>query len=174
MRRVLLACLLWVAVALPPVAARAAGQPSPVQVVESFYGRYLKLGVSGLPDRKQTETLTPFLSADLAKLLAMARGRQAAAIKAHPGDKPPWDDGDLFSSLFEGAQRFRVDQATVSDRNATVPVHLENRTGDQTTRWTDTFVLTRAADGWRISDVKMGGDWAFKQGATLRKTLGAR
>ena len=152
---------------------RASGQEPPAQVVERFYGVYLKLGVSGLPDQKQSRALQPFLAADLDKVLAAAGRKQADAIKRHPDEKPPWGDGDLFSSLFEGAQRFKVGEATVTGGRATVPVQLESRDGGSVTRWTDTFVLGLEDGGWRISDVKMGGQWAFKQGTTLRKTLGA-
>jgi hypothetical protein len=172
MRRAGFSCLLFLVWGTFPVAAETSDRESATRIVERFYHVYLKLGVSGLPDRKQSKALEPFLSRDLGKLLAAARQRQAAEIRRYPGDKPPWDDGDLFSSLFEGAQHFQVDAASVSAKKATVPVHL-SRNGKAIVRWTDTFVLTLTKDGWRICDIKMGGAWAFKQGETLRKILTA-
>jgi hypothetical protein len=169
---------LWlVALALGAISlntAQSSDQEPPARVVERFYGIYLKLGVSGLPGEKQFESLKPFLDADLNKILTAARRKQAEAIKRHPGEKPPWGDGDLFSSLFEGAQRYKVGEAAVHGRRATVPVQLEYRDSRSDTRWTDTFVLLLERGEWRISDVKMGGQWPFRQGATLRKVLSAQ
>jgi hypothetical protein len=172
MRSVGFPCLLFLVWGTFPVAAETSNRETPTHIVEGFYDVYLKLGVSGLPDRKQSEALGPFLSRELRELLTLARQRQAAEIRRHPGDKPPWDDGDLFSSLFEGAQYFKVDAASVSTNNATVRVHLR-RDGTAVIRWTDTFVLTLTTEGWCISNITMGGEWAFKRGKTLRKILTA-
>jgi hypothetical protein len=55
-----------------------------------------------------------------------------------------------------------------------VPVHLEYRgRSSSVSRWEDTLVLVRTRAGWRVWDIKLNGDWQFKNGASLRGVLGA-
>lgn len=170
-----LACTISLAVLLLvcPTPAGAVDRSNPATVASQFYRAYLKLKISGLPDDKQYKVLEPLLSSDLQKLLQAAREKQEKFIKEHPDEKPPWADGAIFSSLFEGASGFRLGSATVRGNRARVPVHLEYRDGKDRTRWTDTLVLIRSGDGWRVWDILLNGQWEFKMGSSLRQILQA-
>jgi hypothetical protein len=37
--------------------------------------------------------------------------------------------------------------------------------------WTDTLLLVRTADGWKIDDIAYGGSWAFGNKGRLSDTL---
>lgn len=62
------------------------------------------------------------------------KSTRAKLIQEHPDEKPPRGDGDLFTSLFEGAQSFRLGRPTVLGNRAEVPVHLAYVEGGSTTR----------------------------------------
>ena len=144
---------------------------SPQAIAGRFYRTYLKLNVRGLPNEKELKALSPFLSGDLQQLFNDARSTQQKYIREHPDDKPPWIEGNLFTSLFEGANSFRLGAPRIKGTRAEVPVFLAYRGGGSTSRWSDVLVLTRTRDGWRVWDILLQGDWAFKSGASLRSIL---
>ena len=154
---------------LQPAAAQAS--PSARQAANRFYRTYLKLKILGLPNSEQMKALTPLITADLNDLFETARKTQAKFIQDHPDEKPPWADGDLFTSLFEGAQSFRLGRPTANGDRAEVPVHLTYHQGGSTTRWSDVIVLVRDKKRWLVSDILLKGEWAFKSGDSLRKNL---
>ena len=162
--------LFFLLVAWAPVAGQV-NRTTPDVTADRFYRTYLKFNVRGLPNEKELKALSPFLSRDLQQLFKDARSTQQKYIREHPDDKPPWDDGDLFTSLFEGANSFRLGAPRKKGARAEVPVYLAYRGGGSTTRWSDVLVLTRTRDGWRVWDILLKGEWAFKSGASLRSIL---
>ena len=149
----------------------AQAQPTPSQAANNFYRTYLKLNIRGLPSDEQMKVLSPLITADLKVLFENAQKEQAKFIKDNPDEKPPWADGDLFTSLFEGAQSFRLGRARAQRGRAEVPVHLAYTQGGSTSRWSDVLVLVRKGNRWLVSDILLKGDWAFKSGASLRANL---
>src|SRR5262245_51535624 len=85
---------------------------TPATVVDAFYKAYLRLRVDGLPSAQQQRTLSPYLSERLKTLITRARAVQDRAMREHPDEKPPWADGCLFASLFEGPRRFKVSRVS--------------------------------------------------------------
>jgi hypothetical protein len=154
-------------------AGAAAQQPSPKEAADRFYQMYLRMHISGLPDDEQSKLLFPLLSPDLRQLIEAARVEQDKAIKEHPDEKPPWIEGDLLSSLWEGAQSFKVGAQTVRGDRADVTVQLTYESGDSTLRWSDTLVLVHDADDWLVDDILLNGEWDFKSGGSLRQILGS-
>jgi hypothetical protein len=134
----------------------------------SFYRAYLRLNVRGLPDSRQLTSLSPFLSSELVHLFKEAGREQAKYIREHPGEKPPWVEGDLFSSSFEGATSFRIGPAKVDGGRARVSIHLASRGVRGDADWTDTLVLTRTKQGWRVWNILYNG------GESLRSSLSER
>ena len=147
---------------------------SPTRAAEQFYRTYLKLKINGLPNDHQLKILSPLITSDLKSLLVTARQIQAKYTQEHPDEKPPWADGDLFSSLFEGAQSYRIGRATHRGELVEVPVQLKYEQGGSTTRWSDVLVLVRTGNRWLVSDILLKGEWAFKSGESLRSILSSR
>ena len=115
-----------------------------------FYQKYLELNVRGLPDEKELKALSPYLSEDLRKLFEKAQLEQEQFIAENPAEKPPWIDGDMFTSLFEGAQSFKVGEVRSHSVHTDVNITLEYREGGETFRWNDTLVLIKTKEGWQF------------------------
>ncbi|MBU3677181.1 MAG: DUF3828 domain-containing protein [Chitinophagaceae bacterium] len=99
------------------------------------------------------------LSTDLAALLQQAieaETNDAALTKAgpFPTDKPMLIEGDIFSSLYEGRTSAKVKSIRYKDNNALVVMDLENK--PYNTKWSDTAVLTKEGNTWKIDNVLFG------------------
>lgn len=174
MKTFLFAAVVVLALSLGQSVCAQSPRSSPSRAAEQFYRTYLKLKINGLPNDQQLKILSPLISSDLKELFVTARKIQAKYIQEHPDEKPPWADGDLFSSLFEGAQSYRIGR--VADRGdiAEVPVQLAYQQGGSTTRWSDVLILVRTGNRWLVSDILMKGEWQFKSGSSLRSILSSR
>lgn len=152
-------------------AAEEKDAPGPREVAKVFYGELRRLGVTGLPNGSDWEVLKVRVSEELAAAVVRAQKEQAEFIKANPCEKPPWIEGDLFSSLFEGPQKFEIGEAKVEGDKAEVPVGCVHSSGGDTAKWTDTLLLVKTGEGWRIDDVRYGGKWDFALTGTLKEGL---
>lgn len=139
------------------------------QSITNFYRAYRELKFSGLPDSQQTAKLVPHLSKGLRAALKKAQAEQARCVKAHPNDKPPWSEGDLFSSNFEGFTSVKVGTATKGEYSLEF-TYIEN---GKTIRWQDRVAVVKENGGWVIDDVVYGRAHGFTSGygANLRKSL---
>ncbi|MFA6957906.1 MAG: hypothetical protein WC538_18725 [Thermoanaerobaculia bacterium] len=146
---------------------------SPEATVNAFYGICIEEKVTGLPTDKQFEELRPLISESLANLLADARMEQAEFSRENPYEKPPWIEGDLFSSLFEGPTRFTAGKGVVKGNRATVTVSFgDDSAGETPFEWKDDVLLVLNADGdWVIDDIVYRGDWDFASKGTLSDAL---
>ena len=90
-----------------------AQQPSPRAAAERFYAAYMQLHVSGLPDAEQSKVLMPLFTPSVRRLFQAAALEQDRAMREQPDEKPPWVEGDLMSSLWEGAQDYAVGDPNV-------------------------------------------------------------
>lgn len=170
------------AVAAPPAALPAA---APELVVADLYAALAAARPSGAPTDAQRLTLAPLLTAELTGLLQRADAARSAARVAAPGEKPPFTDGDLFSSLFEGPTAFSVGKA-VSAATAPggrlgdlrVPVDLVHTIdpaagGGEPTTWTDTVLLREENGRFVVADIAFGGGWDFANKGTMVAALRA-
>jgi len=140
-------------------------------LVTDFYEMRLKLGRTGLPDEGEMKAYRAFLCAPLAAAMDEARVRQRAFIDAHPDDKPPMIEGDLFSSLFEGVEVVTPSGTEVTGDSARVNLSMRFGEGDTATRWKDAMLLAKDQGSWCIADVEYHGDWPFANKGKLSTTL---
>ena len=147
------------------------------EAVSLFYTAVAKLRPSGAPTAEQRTELAPLLSAELIDLLERADAARTAARAAAPMEKPPFTDGDLFSSLFEGPTAFTVGEPqTGAAGEWRVPVTLTYSTGakdEKPTEWTDTVVLREESGRFVVTDIAFGGSWDFANKGTMRDALRA-
>jgi hypothetical protein len=136
-----------------------------------FYEMHARFAGRGLPDPGAMNAYDAFLCPSLSAALGDARARQAAFIAAHPGDKPPLIEGDLFTSLFEGADSARALDAVADGDGARVDVALARGVGTGATRWHDALVLGRDGDIWCVADVAYGGTWPIANKGRLSDLL---
>ena len=148
--------LRFFALSLASVALAAAagiGADSPAKTAEGFYAAYSTFHPSdGIPN--------------------------AAELKFNKANKasPPLIEGDLFTSMFEGATSYKVGACKLSGGGASCAVDLVyDDKKDAPIRWTDTITLTKTKAGWRVDDIFYGGAWEYankgRLGATLRQVI---
>lgn len=169
--------LALVLVALPAAAVRPdPPEISPEKVVSSFYELCIKERVTGLPTDDQFESMREMLSDDILGLLADARMEQAEFARENPDEKPPWIEGDLFSSLFEGPTSFTVGAAVIEGDRATLTVSFaDDGTDDgKPFEWKDDVLLIIDVNNeWKIDDIEYRGAWDFASRGRLSEALGS-
>jgi hypothetical protein len=154
------------------VTASAAAQADPTAAANGFLAAYGDFHPSdGIPDAAGRMRLQPYLSPRLNKLLAdgaAAEARFAAQVK----DAPPLIEGDLFTSLFEGATSWKLGACSVSGATARCPVEFAYVEAKQKpVTWTDTLILAAASQGWRVDDIAYGANFQFGNTGKLSETL---
>ena len=149
-----------------------------------FYATYAALPRSGgIPPPAARARLAPLLSARLSGLIGKAAAADAR-FHASVKDAPPLIEGDLFSSLFEGFQSYRVGActATAAAGRCTVQLHYQDRTppsgsgarGQANNRpvdWSDEIVFVKAQGQWKVDDIAYKGSFAFGNTGLLSQTL---
>jgi Protein of unknown function (DUF3828) len=135
----------------------------PADTAAQFYTAYRSTAMSGLPDAAAMQKLAPMLSTKLKSALRAAQAQQTRCMKTHPGDKPPFVEGDLFSSNFEGFTAFRVEAGGAF-------IHFEYAEGKHKVSWKDEVKLVQEGGRWVIDDVLYGR----AVGRSLRKSLAER
>ncbi len=168
MRRAL-ACLTLFSIA--SVACRSDRPASQTDIVMQLLTMRDALGVRAVPTTGELQALAPFLSASLTRALASADSQRTAERQRVPGDKPPFADGDVFSSMIEGPTAFRVMPALDSVAPVRVPIEFSNDAQRPAARWTDTAVVVQQAGKWVVNDLRYGATWPFANKGTLLTTL---
>lgn len=174
----------------PPKSAVVIGQPcwvwqhergpapqflpdSPVGVAVRFYELHQPHAGAGVPEADRLEAYRPLLTRPLIAALERARAERDAAMASAPGEKPPYVEGALFASLFEGYTSVQPITLATEGWNASVKLCFAYAQGGARTEWTDTVVLRKEDGTWRIDDVKYGGQWDFANTGSLRAQLPA-
>jgi hypothetical protein len=166
LRRAIVLAAVLLAFGVPVEAA------APAATVEGFYRTYIAHRPAGLPDGADLERLKPYLSAHLYQLIVQANAYSREWAKKHPDDKPPFVDGDHFTSVFEGPKSFEV--AHVGRRRSNAEVYVRFRGEPGTPEWTDVVVLKKEAGRYVIDDVRFSGAGAFNPAGLLSVTLQSR
>jgi len=142
---------------------------TPQGVVCNFYARYLELRPSGVPTPEQQAALAPWLSEGLQASLDAARREQELFRVRSPGEKPPFVDGCLFASLFEGPTSFDVGDVAYGRSDIRVAVRFRYGTD---THWQDEIVVRRERGVYVIDDVVFAGAGPFNPPGRLSEALG--
>ncbi|MEI9885543.1 MAG: hypothetical protein WDN08_03435 [Rhizomicrobium sp.] len=167
MRTLFLSLAVAAALAAPAAADESAALRA---AADGFYGVYKALHASGIPDDADRAKFGPYLSPGLEDLLRQGAVAQARFFAAHKGS-PPLIEGDLFSSLFEGATGVAVAACSAGAANGTCTADLTYSDGTSRQAWTDTVYLVKTPAGWRVDDIGYGGAWAFGNKGRLSQTL---
>ncbi|MEN9816586.1 MAG: hypothetical protein RLZ32_466 [Gemmatimonadota bacterium] len=160
----------------PPPATADATAP-----VRALFAALDSAPIFGAPTDADLQRLAPYLSADLLERLRQARALRDAAATAAPGEKPPFADGSLFTSLFEGATGFTVGRdSLLRDPRGVVPddyadhlvtVGFTYASPGDTVRWEDRVLVTRSGNRWVVADIRYGGSWDFAAQGSLMGIL---
>lgn len=170
-RSVLAAVAMLLATA-PLVATLFAAEADMAAAANGFLAVYGSFHPSdGIPDNAGRSRLAPYLSPGLSKLLAdgaAAEARFAAKVKG----SPPLIEGDLFTSMFEGATSWKLGVCSIDGNLAHCPVNFTHMGPRQPpVVWTDTLLLANTPQGWRVDDIAYGGGFQFGNTGRLTETL---
>ena len=141
--------------------------------VAAFYDVYLKLHPSGVPSRDEQVQFKKVISSDLAGLLDQASVAEENYSKATKGESPPMIEGDLFTSLFEGAESYKVLQCESQKDSGACTVeltHVDERDKSKVT-WKDRIFVVREQSRWAVDDIEFLGDWQFMHKGRLKDIL---
>ena len=157
------------AAALLAVLGGCASAQRPESVVDAFYSAYLPGRSGGLPSGDELRRLQPFLSQRLYGLIVAALEHQEDWVKRNPPDeKPPFVDGDYFSSLFEGPGSFQVSRTEAVPDGWHVHVHFKYGSAPD---WEDVIVVKQENGRYVIDDVLFSGAGEFNPPGRLSDRL---
>lgn len=141
------------------------------EVVNAFYNAYITVRPYGVPSEKEQLTFKPYLSASLKKLLTEAATAERRYRKTTQGEVPPLVEGDLFTSLFEGASVFTVLSCDSRTGSCLVEFSYLDPESKSSTTWQDKVYLVKDARGWLVDDVEFLGNWQFMHKGRLKDLL---
>ncbi len=143
------------------------------KAVSVFYKTYLEVQPSGLPRGEEEQKFRPHLSASLSNLLKEAGQAEQRYDRATKGRVPPLVEGDIFTSLFEGAAAFRVlscARKTAAGFCWVQFIYIDP--GDNSSfKWKDKVYLIQDSRGWRVDDIEFFGDWDSANKGRLKDIL---
>ena len=165
------------ALLLPLVSAQAADDPA--QAANAFYTVYKdQHAQGGIPDATGRLRYTPVLSPRLNKQLADAAAAQGRLTAKVRNAVPPMLEGDIFSSLFEGATSWKVGSCQADAKTARCTVALsyippltQAAKAPKPANWNDTLLLTHTPQGWRVDDVIYDAGFQFGNTGRLSDML---
>jgi hypothetical protein len=170
--------------ALTLVAAPAAAQAladDPAAAVNAFYAVYASQRAhgGGIPDATERLRFQPVLSPRLNKQLVEAARAQSRLTAKVKNAVPPMLEGDIFSSLFEGATAWKVGACQQNGKAARCTVALSytpppppaGRKPEKPANWTDTVMLAMTPQGWKVDDVVYDAGFAFGNTGRLSAML---
>jgi hypothetical protein len=135
-----------------------------VRFYRSYSGLRQSAGLTGIPNEAQLARLAPLLTPELGGLFDTALREQRRCAKQYPGDKPPWIEGDIFSSKFEGFNSFSATASRLRKQGREVTMRFAYAEGKTRVKWTDTLVLRHEAGRWLVDDIFYRGHFAFTSG----------
>ena len=145
------------------------------RAVSGFYNVYLKVRPLGIPQEKEWAKLRPYLSVSLRNQIQAANQAEQQYQKENRGEVPPLIEGDLFSSLFEGATGFHVLECSTKATKGMCSVeftYLDPR-DKSSFKWKDKVYAVREGGRWLLDDIEYLGDWQFMHKGSLKKVLKA-
>jgi hypothetical protein len=141
------------------------------ETVNAFYHVYLTVRSSGVPSAQEQLKFKPYLSASLRKLLKAAAAAEQTYSGSTKGEAPPLAEGDIFTSLFEGASAFTVLSCSIRTRTCLVEFSYFDSGNKASTTWRDKVYLIKDSRGWLVDDIEFLGNWQFMHKGRLKALL---
>lgn len=138
-----------------------------------FYKVYLEVQPSGVPHGKEEQNFRPHISATLSSLVKEADQAEQRYDRATKGELPPLVEGDIFTSLFEGAAAFKVLSCEGKTAAGSCWVQFTYiDPGDESSfKWQDRVYLIKDSHGWLVDDIEFFGDWESAHKGHLKDIL---
>ncbi|HEV8341573.1 MAG TPA: hypothetical protein VGR30_04295 [Candidatus Binatia bacterium] len=139
----------------------------------AFYDIYMKIRPSGVPIKEQQDQLKPVLSSRLTALFYEASVAEGSNLKPVEGEASPKIEGDLFTSLDQGALSYKILQCESQKASATCIVELGNIDDRDNSKftWKDRLFLVREGNRWVVDDIEYLGERQFMHKGHLKDLL---
>ena len=137
--------------------------------VSSFYDVYMKIRPSGVPTKEQQVEFKKVISIGLAGLL------DAASTGEESSFRETRIEGDLFSSLDQGALSYKTLQCEIQNTSAICEVELTSVDDRNNSKfaWKDRVFVIREGERWLVDDIEFLGDRPFMHKGRLKDVLKA-
>ena len=150
--------------------------PDPAASVNAFYAVYAGQHAQGggIPDATGRLRYSAVLSPRLNRQLQDAAKAQARLTAKVHNALPPMLEGDIFTSLFEGATSWKVGACTGDAKVQRCTVVLTRAPAtpkDKPANWSDTVVVVSSPAGWKVDDVLYDANFAFGNTGKLSDML---
>ncbi|MBP0597621.1 DUF3828 domain-containing protein [Herbaspirillum sp. LeCh32-8] len=177
------ACSLTAALALAGCNNFSGDEKSQAEVIGNFYRIHIKNNAPGLPSAEELREFQPLVSRALFTLLTQAEAADARYHALAGPQAPPIVEGDLFTSLYEGATSFSVDSCETGDdrgdersnrqdgQRASCQVAFKYSKDGASESWNDKILLVREEQHWRVDDIEFIGNDQSSQREYLTDTL---
>jgi hypothetical protein len=144
---------------------------------------------SCLPEESELKKLSPLLSKRLTGLIRAALAYREQFVKDHPDEKskdgfppvvykPPFIDGDCFSSNVELATSFKLGKTGKIPVGYRVELRLTyidtTRPNEKPFEWTDAVIVIRESNRFVVDDMEFLGPWPYGNHGSLSKLLNFR
>ncbi|HEX2385438.1 MAG TPA: hypothetical protein VHL99_02675 [Candidatus Binatia bacterium] len=163
----------WAGVLLLALFACSRGDERKVKsAVRGFYDTYLKVRPSGVPTKAQQNDFKKLVSSGLSNLLDEAATLEDTS-RAPESPAPPRLEGDVFTSLDEGAISYQISRCDLESSTAMCVVELTNIDDQNRGKlsWKDRVFLVRENDRWVVDDIEYFGDKQFMHKGRLKDVL---
>lgn len=161
-----------VALLMAVIACARSDESRVKSTVRGFYNVYLKVHPSGVPTKGQQTDFKKVMSTGLSDLLDEA-ARSEDSSRDLNSAAPPRLEGDVFTSLDEGAFSYQIVRCDVEASSAMCVVDLTNvnDAGRGKLSWKDRVFLVREGDRWVVDDIEYFGDKQFMHKGHLKDVL---
>jgi hypothetical protein len=140
-----------------------------VEAVKDFYDWRIAEQTKGMPSAEQLARMEPYLSKELRALLKETSGDYEPS-KA-PSEARTIENGDWFTSMFDGPTSFRVGEVQTDGARHIVAVRFTAAQQLPAVNWHDRIVVIEEDGRHVIANVQYENHWAFKDDATLIDAL---
>ncbi|RAM62587.1 hypothetical protein RB25_22935 [Herbaspirillum rubrisubalbicans] len=165
------ACALGMLLALSGCNNFSGDEQQQADVIGDFYRIHLKNAAPGLPSADELKQFQPLVSRALYALLTRAEAAEARYVSAAGGVAAPLIEGDLFTSLYEGATSFAVQSCDSENDRASCQVAFRYQKQGSDESWNDKILLVREERQWRIDDIEFIGNDQSSQREYLSDNL---
>lgn len=154
------------------------GEDAATATARGFYDKVLAAHSGGVPDEDLRVDLRTVISPDLDSLIAQAAEAERRHTERVNNEEPPYLQGDIFSSLFEGPTAYEIGPCEELEKNGELSMSCDVllvHEAEEPVQWTDHVILV--ADGvpeerrWLVDDILYGGDWDFGPKGSLKAML---
>jgi hypothetical protein len=137
--------------------------------VNAFYDVYMKVRPSGVPTKEQQAEFKKVISTGLAALL------DEASTLEEDSFRETRIEGDLFSSLDQGALSSKTMQCEIQNTSATCEVELTSVDDRNNSKlvWKDRVYASREGNRWVVDDIEFLGDRPSMHKGRLKDVLKA-